>query len=103
MQNNHLAACLTVYLHRSQVRVTLVKSVSESAHAMAKLIQTGEFEAVDLKRLHSADLLYLDDEIDATLTGRHSNGGFAEICLELRRGVIELIKFVKTSKRDQRK
>lgn len=43
---------------------------------MAKLIRTGEMVAIDLKHLHSADLLYLDDEIEATMTGCHSNGTF---------------------------
>lgn len=69
---------------------------------MARLIRTGEFEAIDLKHLHSRDLLYLDDEIDATMCGRHPNGGFAEIFIELKQGLLGLIKFIKTSKPENR-
>ena len=69
---------------------------------MAKLTPTGEFEAIDLKHLHSKDLLYLDDEIDATVTGRHPNGGFAEIFIELKQGLLGLIKFIKTTKPENR-
>lgn len=70
---------------------------------MAKLIQTGEMEAINLKHLRSADLLYLDDEIDRTITGQTGNGGFADIFIDLRRGIIELIRFTITSKYDQRR
>lgn len=70
---------------------------------MAQLIRTGEFIAIDLKHVHSADILYLDEEIDESLTGKTSNGGFAEIILDLRAGIIGLIKFIKTSKSEQRK
>lgn len=69
---------------------------------MARLIRTGEFEAVDLKHLHSADILYLDDEIDATVTGPHPNGGFAEIFMEVKKGLLGLIRFIKTSKPENR-
>lgn len=69
---------------------------------MAKLIRTGEFETIDLKHLHSADLLYLDDEIHATVSGCHSNGGFAEIFLEIKHGLLGLVKFIKTSKPENR-
>lgn len=70
---------------------------------MAQLIRTGEFAAIDLKHVHSADILYLDEEIDETLSGKTSNGGFAEIILDLRAGIIGLIKFIKTSKSEHRK
>lgn len=70
---------------------------------MAQIIRTGEMKAIDLKHLHSSDLLYLDEEIDESLSGRTSNGGFADIILDLRRGVIGLIKFVKTSKPEGRR
>lgn len=69
---------------------------------MAKLTPTGELEAIDLKRLHSKDILYLDDEIDATLTGTHPNGGFAKICLEVKQGILGLIEFIKTTKPENR-
>jgi hypothetical protein len=70
---------------------------------MAKLIRTGEMEAIDLKHLHSYDLLYIDEEIEETLTGKTSNGGFADIFLDLRSGIVGLIQFIKTTKCDQRK
>lgn len=69
---------------------------------MAKLIRTDELEAITLKHLHSRDLLYLDDEIDTTLTGLHPNGGFARICLEVKNGVLGLIEIIKTSKPENR-
>lgn len=69
---------------------------------MAKITPTGELEAIDLKHLHSRDLLYLDDEIDATLTGQHPNGGFAEIFLEVKQGILGLIKIVKTMRLENR-
>lgn len=71
--------------------------------AMAKITPTGEHEAIDLKRLHSRDILYLDDEIDTTLTGKHPNGGFAKICLEVKNGIVGLIEFIKTSKPENRR
>lgn len=69
---------------------------------MAQLIRTGEVEAIDLKHLHSADVLYLDDEIHATVTGNLQNGGFAEICLDIRHGIVHLIKVITTSMRNRR-
>lgn len=68
---------------------------------MARLIRTGEIEAIDLKHLHSSDILYLDDEIHATVTGKLQNGGFAEICIEVKRGVVHLIKTITTSLRNR--
>jgi hypothetical protein len=69
---------------------------------MAKIIRTGEVEAITLKHLHSRDILYLDDEIDTTLTGKHPNGGFARICMEVKNGILGLIEFIKTSKPENR-
>lgn len=69
---------------------------------MAQLIPTGEMKAIDLKYLHSKDILYLDDEIDTTVTGPHPNGGFARICLEVKSGLLGLIEFIKTSKPENR-
>jgi hypothetical protein len=70
---------------------------------MAKLIRTGELEAIDLKHLHSYDILYIDEEIEETLAGKTSNGGFADIFLDLRAGIVGLIEFIKTTKAEQRK
>jgi hypothetical protein len=69
---------------------------------MAKLIRTDELEAIDLKHLHSKDILYLDDEIHDTVAGAHPNGGFAKICLEIKNGLMGLIEFIKTSKPENR-
>lgn len=70
---------------------------------MAKIIPTGEIEAIDLKRLHTKDILYLDDEIDTTVAGPRPNGGFARICLEVKNGIVGLIEFIKTSKPENRR
>ena len=69
---------------------------------MARIIPTGELPAIDLKHLHSREILYLDDEIDTTLTGKHPNGGFAKICMEVKSGILGLIEFIKTSKPENR-
>lgn len=69
---------------------------------MTQIIPTGEHKAINLKHLHSRDILYLDDEISTTLTGRHPNGGFARIRIEVRNGILGLIEFIKTSKSENR-
>jgi hypothetical protein len=69
---------------------------------MAQIIPTGKIEAIPLKHLHAKDLLYLDDEIDETLAGKHPNGGFAEIFIELKNGLLGLVKFIKTTKPENR-
>jgi hypothetical protein len=78
---------------------------------MALLIPTSELPAIELplppgavplKHLHTREILYLDDEIDTTMTGKHPNGGFARICLEVKNGVLGLIEFIKTSKPENR-
>lgn len=70
---------------------------------MAKILPTDvNLPAIDLKHFHSRDILYLDDEIDATVTGTRSNGGFAEIFLEVKHGLIGIIKFLKTSRPENR-
>ena len=56
---------------------------------MAKLILTGEFEAIDLKALHGDDILELDTHISDV---RSRNGGFADIFIELRRGICTLLR-----------
>ena len=60
---------------------------------MAKLILTGEFEAIDLKALHGSDVLELDTRIDDV---QKRNGGFADILIELRRGICTLFKFTES-------
>jgi hypothetical protein len=70
---------------------------------MAKIIQTDEIEAIDLKHLRSKDILYLDEEIDSTLTGKRSNGGFLKVLLEWKNGVLGLIESIKTSKPENRR
>lgn len=73
------------------------------AFSMAKLVPTdANLPAIDLKHFHFRDIQYLDDEIDATMTGCHPNGGFAEIFLEVKHGLIGLIKFLKTSRPENR-
>jgi hypothetical protein len=69
---------------------------------MAKIIPTGEMVAIDLKHLHTSEILYLDDEVDTTVSGKHPNGGFAEALLEWKNGILGLIKFIKTSKPENR-
>lgn len=52
---------------------------------MAKLIMTGEHVAIDLKHLHGNDIMQLDEHVSRIVS---TNGGFADLCMELRRGVI---------------
>lgn len=52
---------------------------------MAKLILTGQMEAINLKHLHGDDIMQLDEHV-SRIVG--TNGGFADLYMELRRGVI---------------
>ena len=54
---------------------------------MAKLIPTGEIEAIDLKFFHSKQLIALE-KIAAKQVER--NGGFGRLVLWLKRGVLEI-------------
>lgn len=63
-----------------------------------KIIPTGEMEAIDLKYLHSADVLYLDRMIETT-AGPDGNGGFAKVLLEVRKAAVHVIEFTITSLR----
>ena len=56
---------------------------------MAKLILTGEFEAIDLKHLHGNDIMQLDEHVSRIVS---TNGGFADLMMELRRGVITFFR-----------
>ena len=60
---------------------------------MAKLIVTGKIEAIDLKALHGSDVLELDTRVN-DVTQR--NGGFADIFIELRRGLCTLLKLTES-------
>lgn len=54
--------------------------------AMARLIKTGEMEAIDLKYIHSSEILYLDQKVSQVQT----EGGFGKILLEIKHGLIHL-------------
>ena len=56
---------------------------------MAKLILTGQSEAIDLKHLHGDDIMQLDEHVSRIVS---ANGGFADLCMELRRGVITFFR-----------
>jgi hypothetical protein len=54
---------------------------------MAKLTPTGEFEAITLEHLHSAEILYLERKVGQA---KAENGGFGKIFIELKRGLVHL-------------
>lgn len=61
---------------------------------MASIIETGEHEAIKLEWLHSEQILQLDKHGKA-LTER--NGGYADLLLEIRAGVISFLKILNES------
>jgi hypothetical protein len=60
---------------------------------MAKLILTGEFEAIDLKYLRGQQLLKLEQQAEEMT---RKNGGFARFMLWLKRGVFDLMEVCET-------
>jgi hypothetical protein len=60
---------------------------------MCKIILTGEIEAIDLKSLHSSEIMQLDAHVTG-ITDR--NGGYADIFIELRRGIFTLLKIIES-------
>lgn len=56
---------------------------------MAKLIITGEMEAVQLENVHSSEILYLERTVGRI---KAENGGFGKVFIELKRGFVFLIE-----------
>ena len=59
---------------------------------MAKIIVTGQHEAISLKVLHGQQVLQVDEEAHEMIS---RNGGFAEFILALKRGVFDLVTVCK--------
>ena len=62
---------------------------------MAKLICTGEFEAIDLKVLHSREIILIDRKAEQYCNDPE-NKGHAKFMLQLKRKVFELVEACET-------
>jgi hypothetical protein len=56
---------------------------------MARLIPTGKHEAIDLKSLHSSEIIQIDEEATNL---KERNGGYADWFMEMRKGVFTLLR-----------
>lgn len=56
---------------------------------MAKLIHTGEMEAITLKHLHGHQVKAIDDAAEQMI---EKNGGYAWLKLWLKRGIFDLVE-----------
>ena len=61
---------------------------------MAKLIHTGEIEAIDLKHLHGSQIVMLDQAAD---DASHEDGGEAIWLVVLKGGVLQFLRSLVTS------
>ena len=62
---------------------------------MAKLICTGEMEAIDLKVLHSREIILIDRKAEQYCNDPE-NKGHAKFMLQLKRKVFELVEACET-------